>query len=149
MSIYGVVIEEESEDYHACHFQCNDKKIIFRKSKITPKKIGQFVTLWKRNQNGIIEPFSFSDSFNFCIIETIVKNKIGYFLFTKEILNEQGILSGKHEGKRGFRIYPTWDQPNNKQGNVTQKWQSPFFITWSDHQIEKKEIIANFDRIFE
>ncbi|MCG6141381.1 MepB family protein [Leptospira mtsangambouensis] len=130
--ITNVFLEEESAEYNACNFQCNGKKITFRSAKVTPKKIGQFVTLWKRSQKGPIEPYQYKDKMDLYIIETQYKNHIGYFIFTKEILNEKGILFGKYEGKRGFRVYPTWDQPNNKQGMSTQKWQLPYFLDRSE-----------------
>lgn len=41
--------EPESKEYDACRFKLNGLNIISRKAKITPKKIGQFVTFWKRN----------------------------------------------------------------------------------------------------
>lgn len=130
--ITNVSLEEESADYNACHFQCNGKKITFRSAKVTPKKIGQFVTLWKRSQKGPIEPFHYNDKMDLYIIETQYNNHVGYFIFTKEILNEKGILFGKYEGKRGFRVYPTWDQPNNKQGMSTQNWQLSYFLERSE-----------------
>ncbi|MCW7493800.1 MepB family protein [Leptospira sp. 2 VSF19] len=125
--IKEVHLETESKDYNACYFKLKNKNVVFRTAKTTPKKIGQFVTLWKRNKNGPIEPFRFQESADLYIIETINRNQIGYFLFAKEILNEKGILFGKHKGKRGFRVYPSWDKPKNKQGNTTQIWQIPYF----------------------
>ena len=47
----------ESKEYGACSFVLNGKTIQQRISKITPTKTGQFVTIWKRNENGITEPF--------------------------------------------------------------------------------------------
>ncbi|MFV0346581.1 MAG: MepB family protein [Bacteroidales bacterium] len=47
--------ELEGTEYDACQFEPNGMKIISRSSKITPKKVGQFVTFWKRNQNGETE----------------------------------------------------------------------------------------------
>ncbi|WP_425269986.1 MepB family protein [Leptospira mtsangambouensis] len=130
--ITNVFLEEESAEYNACHFQCNEKRITFRSAKVTPKKIGQFVTLWKRSQKGPIEPYHYKDKMDLYIIETQYKNHIGYFIFTKEILYEKGILFGKYEGKRGFRVYPTWDEPNNKQGISTKKWQLSYFLDKSE-----------------
>jgi hypothetical protein len=42
-----LIIENESQEYAACSFRLNDLKIIFRVSKITPAKTGQFVTMKK------------------------------------------------------------------------------------------------------
>lgn len=128
LPITNLELEPESAEYDACHFQIPNQHISFRRAKITPKKIGQFVTLWKRSKKGPIEPFHIKDDIDFCIIVTNHKTRIGYFIFTKQILSEKGILTGKREGKRGFRVYPAWDKPSNKQGTATQNWQLPFFI---------------------
>jgi len=45
---------EKSVEYEACIFRLNDFFVRFGVSKITPTKIGQFVTLWKRTDNGRI-----------------------------------------------------------------------------------------------
>ena len=58
----------ESKEYGACTFELNGKSIQQRFSKITPTKSGQFVTIWKRINNGITEPFDNSDDFDFIII---------------------------------------------------------------------------------
>jgi hypothetical protein len=46
-------INTESIEYGACSFVLNGKRIQHRVSKITPTKIGQFVTIWKRNKEGL------------------------------------------------------------------------------------------------
>ena len=58
----------ESAEYAASSFTLNGKAIQYRASKITPTKSGQFVTVWKRNGQGITEPFSVSDLFDFISI---------------------------------------------------------------------------------
>lgn len=126
----------ECEEY--CGFTCllDVFTIKFRRAKITPKKIGQFVTVWKRNAKGITTPFSLSDPFDFYIILTEASNQVGCFIFPKSILGEKGILTTpKQEGKRGFRVYPTWDYPTSKQAQKTQQWQKNYFIllsAWED-----------------
>ncbi|MCW7467915.1 MepB family protein [Leptospira kanakyensis] len=127
LPLTNVLLEPESDAYDACHFHVQNIKIRFRKAKITPKKIGLFVTLWKRNKLGVTEPFDNKDNTDIYLISANQKNRIGYFVFTKQILNEKGILRGKYEGKRGFRVYPSWDKPNNKQGVETQNWQKLCF----------------------
>jgi hypothetical protein len=62
----------ESIEYGACSFVLNGKTIEYRLSKITPTKIGQFVTIWKRNKDGIIEPFDILDDIDFIIITSKV-----------------------------------------------------------------------------
>jgi len=57
--------EPESLEYDACRFELNRLKIICRNAKVTPKKIGQFVTFWKRNGNGPNEPFNEIEKIDF------------------------------------------------------------------------------------
>jgi hypothetical protein len=122
-------IEHESKDYGACRFKLNDLEILFRTSKITPTKIGQFVTLWKRIEKGPIQPFDSSDCIDFFIISTRNKTLSGQFIFPMSILIEKGIIShhGK-EGKRAIRVYPPWDTTTSKQAQKTQKWQLDYFL---------------------
>jgi hypothetical protein len=125
--------EKESKEYDACQFKLNDFQIISRTSKITPKKLGQFVTFWKRNINGVIAPFHESDDIDFYIINIATENRLGHFVFPKHVLIEKGIIStNKKEGKRGFRVYPIWDTVLSKQAKQTQKWQLNYFIEIKD-----------------
>lgn len=120
--------EPESKEYHACQFKLNGMGIISRTAKITPKKIGQFVTFWKRNRNGTIEPFYKSDSFDFYVVNVRNENLYGQFVFPKSELIKKGIIStDKKEGKRAIRVYPSWDNPKSKQAEITQKWQLNYF----------------------
>lgn len=118
----------ESKEYYACQFELNGKTILSRNAKITPKKIGQFVTFWKRNNNGIIEPFNEIDSFDFYVVHARNEDRLGQFVFPKSILIKKGILSTKlNEGKRAFRVYPLWDVAKNKQAIQSQTWQLKYF----------------------
>lgn len=120
----------ESVEYAACSFQLNDWKIEHRLSKITPTKTGQFVTVWKRNENGITEPFSIQDDIDFIVITSGSEKRIGQFIFPKSVLAAKGIITshGK-QGKRGVRVYPPWDIVTNKQAEKTQSWQINYFVT--------------------
>lgn len=118
----------ESTAYNACSYEVDGEKIIERTAKITPKKIGQFVTCWKRNAKGITQPFEDSDNFDFFIIKVVDDNFAGYFKFSKAVLIKNGIISTENkEGKRGFRIYPIWRKPISKQAIKTQTWQLEYF----------------------
>ena len=57
-------MEPESTEYDACTFMLNDFSIRLRVAKITPTKIGQFVTLWKRVDNGPIQPYDIPKAFH-------------------------------------------------------------------------------------
>src|SRR5688572_8675575 len=79
LKLTGFKIATESHDYTACTFRLNESKIIFRTAKITPAKTGQFVTIWKRSNTGITEPFDVSDAFDFMIISTFKEGNLGQF----------------------------------------------------------------------
>lgn len=64
----NLTYEQESQEYDACTFDLYDKHIHYRTAKITPKKIGLFVTFWKRSGAGPIEPFDVTDQFDFLIV---------------------------------------------------------------------------------
>ncbi len=120
----------ESVEYGACSFILNGNTIQQRVSKITPKKTGQFVAIWKRNKDGITEPFDFTDDMDFIIITSKSGENLGQFIFPKLVLADKGIITqnGK-EGKRGIRVYPPWDIPTNKQAEKTKIWQAKYFLT--------------------
>lgn len=148
LKISNVIEDKESQEYFGYSFQTEKMNFKFRKAKITPKKVGQFVTLWKRNSLNITEPFNETDEFDFYIIVTEDIEKYGAFVFPKNELIKRNILSTKlKEGKRGFRIYPSWTKTENKQAEKTQSWQAEFFIdfTKNNNEIsEKLSSILNF-----
>ncbi|XDD51411.1 MepB family protein [Leptospira sp. WS92.C1] len=150
IQLVNLKMEEESLEYGACNFEIKTLKITFRISKITPTKIGQFVTLWKRNKNGIIQPFDVRDNVDYFIICANDRNRCGYFVFPKNVLYQRGILSGKKEGKRGFRIYPSWDIPTNKQAQRTQEWQLEYFLERNPDKpidIRRVKSFFNFEKL--
>ncbi len=118
----------EANEYGGCEFYLEGLRYIQRTSKVTPKKIGQFVTLWKRNSIGESSPLDFKDKFDYVVIICFQGKRLGRFLFPKDILKQKKILSSaKVEGKRGFRVYPNWDIPTSKQAIETQRWQLAYF----------------------
>lgn len=120
--------ELEGTEYDACRFELNGNIIFCRSSKITPKKVGQFVTCWKRNTEGETAPYSVKDELDFLVINVKSGSNLGQFVFPKsELISKNIITSEKRSGKRGFRIYPKWDVPNIKQAEKTQKWQLKYF----------------------
>ena len=127
-------VEAESQEYGACKFQLNGLRVVYRNAKTTPKKVGQFVTCWKRNEKGPIEPFSELDSFDLLVINVSTNNHHGQFVFPKLVLAQKRILSTQTKaGKRGFRVYPLWDKTTVGQARSTQKWQLDYFLLTGDH----------------
>ena len=140
LELKNVETELESKEYFAHNFELGGQKVKFRIAKITPTKTGQFVTIWKRNEKGITEPFDILDDIDLYIIATRKETEFGLFVFPKNVLYENKILSDKNrDGKRGIRVYPNWDLTTNKQAQKTQLWQTKYFIDISqDKQIDLK-----------
>ncbi|WP_426278456.1 MepB family protein [Chryseobacterium sp. S-02] len=130
LHVSRIVTDSECEEYLGYNFTLNQLSIKFRKAKITPKKAGQFVTLWRRNtETKETEPFNIDDKFDFYIIAAESDKRFGFFFFPKNILSEMQIISASSKvGKRRFRVYPDWAIPTSKQAEKTQKLQAEFFI---------------------
>ncbi len=129
VELKNIKIENESTAYSACTFEINKLSILYREAKITPTKIGQFVTIWKRNTKGITKPFCVVDDIDLGVI--ICRNNVqfGQFVFPKAILGDKKIFTKNNiEGKRGIRVYPPWDIAINKQAIQTQAWQLDYFL---------------------
>jgi hypothetical protein len=127
-SLNNFKLDRESTRYSACSFELNGQSFIHRVSKITPTKVGQFVTIWKRNKNGITTPFDISDNIDWFLITSKSGDNIGQFIFHKAVLADKGIISTNGKGgKRGIRVYPPWNYPLNKQAKAIQQWQQKFF----------------------
>lgn len=126
--IKTIIPEPESSEYGACTFTITNLNIRFRTAKITPNKTGQFVTLWKRINQGPIQPFDSTDPTDLFIISTRKDNQFGFFVFPKSVLIAKEIVSDKKEGKRAIRIYSPWDITMSKQAQKTQKWQLDYFL---------------------
>ncbi len=142
--IINVTQDKECEEYFGFNFQLDKLNIKFRKAKITPKRVGQFVTLWKRNAEKQTEPFDEKDNFDFYVIVTEQEEKYGFFIFSKSILSEKRILTtNKKGGKRGFRIYPDWTNTENKQAAKTQSWQTNYFIDLTNNNTKTTEKIKS------
>ena len=128
-----LIHENESTEYNASTFTLNGMKIKYRSSKITPTKTGQFVTLWKRDLDGVTKPHDHLDTIDLVIISARKDNDLGLFIFPKDVLLKQSIFSTlAKEGKRGFRVYPSWDKTQNKQAQKTQNWQLNYFLDVSN-----------------
>lgn len=136
----AIKLEEESLEYGAAKFKLNDLNINVRTAKITPKKIGQFVAIWKRNKQGVTVPPNKADSFDLLVINVQQNDLSGQFVFPKSILLKKGIVAGEgSKGKNGIRVYPAWDKAVNKQAVKTQEWQLKYFLETS----ESKDIDLN------
>mgnify|MGYP001424827459 CR=1 FL=1 len=137
LNISNIKPEKESQQYNATKFQLENTKtkqikdIIFRTGKSTPTKQGHFVTFWKRDENKITIPFDTKDKFDYLIIYVKNKEIEGLFIFTKQILLENKIITNYSnntiKGKNGFRLYTPELNNLNKQATKSQIWQSKMF----------------------
>jgi len=133
LKLSDITPEEESKEYCAYRLNIDNKSALFRVAKITPKKIGQFVTLWKRNVNdNKIYPFHFDDDISIVIVNVNNGQESGQFIFSREILCKKNMFStNQKEGKRAIIVYPSWDKPISSQAKTTQKWQSDYYLDLS------------------
>lgn len=128
LHISDFILDHDSKDYQACQYSLNGSIIIHRCSKITPKKPGQFVTIWKRDSQGNTRPYHAYDPLDYLVIHAWKDDLLGEFVFHKQVLLREGIISQENRlGKRGFRLYPSWDKVDSKQARKTQEWQLEHF----------------------
>lgn len=136
--------EAESVDYAACSFEINNKVIKFRVAKITPTKIGQFVTFWKRFGQSPIMPYDISDAFDLFVVNVRNDEHFGQFVFPKEVLFQKGFISkNERGGKRAMRVYPPWDVAESNQAKKTQAWQLLYFF-----EIQPNLDMLNIQKLF-
>ncbi|PGK33826.1 mep operon protein MepB [Bacillus anthracis] len=125
--------EKQNAEYAGCLFHLNNKTIRFRKSKVTPNKIGQFVSFWEKDENMRNRAFSYEAVPDLLVITCIADNKLGQFIFSKEILLKEKILrTPSQTGKMAMRIYPVWDTTDSNQAKKNQTWQLQYFVDLSD-----------------
>lgn len=124
--------EAESADYGACTLTVNGLRLRFRVAKITPTKTGQFVTLWKRQGTGPIQPFDLADPVDAVVVSTRSGMHFGQFVFPMKVLAARGVVATRGRGgKRAMRVYPPWDITTSRQAQLTQTWQSDYFLDMS------------------
>ena len=141
--------ETESIDYEACRFGLNGYHVAFRTAKTTPTKIGQFVTIWKREKSGdTILPFDNNDELDFVIVNVSDATHRGQFVFDREVLLEKNIMSRNNKGgKRAIRVYPPWSKPASKVALNTQKWQLPYFFFILPERTADKALVRKLFKI--
>jgi hypothetical protein len=143
-------IDKESLEYEACTFNLDNLKLLYRKAKITPTKIGQFVTVWKRSDDRVTVPYCIEDKFDYYVVAVQKDTYIGYFIFPINVMVTQGVTADQNRkaGKRGFRVYPIWDKPDNKQAEKTQKWQVKHFLDCTEAKFNYEDVKIKFNHLF-
>ncbi|WP_210142864.1 MULTISPECIES: MepB family protein [unclassified Mammaliicoccus] len=126
-------LEELNIKYEACSFQIQDITYRSRRAKKTANKKGYFVVFWVKDHNNQNIPYTYSETPDKLIIAILDDNKKGLFIFPKDILLKQKIISNLEvKGKMAMRVYPPWENHLNKTASQTQNWQKEFFIDLSN-----------------
>lgn len=145
--VENVEKEIAGSEYHAYRFKLNGQNILYRYAKVTPKRVGHFVTLWQRpTLDSKIRPFDKNDKINWVMIFVHDGYHYGMFLFDVGTLVKRGIFSNNLQGgKRAIRVYAPWITPTSKQAIKTQSWQLQHFIDADDNNALEKfnKIIGN------
>ena len=141
----------ENSKYEALNFSLDERKIVYRKGKVTSDRPGAFLSIRQRpsleNNNGNKPIPLSSNDFDYLFVqvenysniteELEHNSKYGMFIFPISILIEKGIVSSlKNKGKTGFRVFPPWSQSRglngtkvfSESGKRTQRWQLPYFL---------------------
>ncbi|WP_244285945.1 MepB family protein [Cryobacterium zongtaii] len=125
-------IDIDNADYGAAVARIGTRRLRFRVGRVTPRKVGLFVAVWRRSPTGSTEPFPVDDV-DHLVILTREGLHSGQFVFPRSALQRHGIVSVAGQGgKRGFRVYPPWSRTSNAQAIRTQAWQGAFFLDTSD-----------------
>ncbi|MEW4854974.1 MepB family protein [Staphylococcus aureus] len=123
--------EKYNQDYEALTFSFKEETYQSRLAKKTPTKSGYFVTCWTKDEDNYNRPYKIEEFADYLIVAVIDDELNGYFLFSRELLVEKGILaSSKYQGKMAFRVYPKWCNQLNKTAGQTQKWQCKYFFEY-------------------
>lgn len=143
MNFSHIEKEKGKNEYHEHKLMCNEDVIYFRKAKITPIKLGQFVTFYKKINN-VNTPLCSDDNIDYLIVNVSDGFNRGLFIFPKEVLIEQKIICSKlSKGKMAFRIYPPWVKELSKQSSLTQKWQVKYFVLINDENFNKFKVLLS------
>ena len=138
----------ENSKYCAFNFGLNNKRIIYRKAKLTLERPGAFLTLWQRpslhssTDNKPIPLKSTDLDYLFIRVQDSTADRDGLFIFPVTTLVEQGVVSSdKNKGKTAFRVFPPWSEDRgltgtkvfSVSGKKAQAWQLPYYV-----EIKKK-----------
>lgn len=137
--------EPESADYGAWRVGIGGHTVVVRSAKITPTKIGQFVTLWKRMEKDIA-PLDSADDVHFAAIHLRDGEQEGWFIFDRAALLAHGVMSlDGAGGKRALRVYPPWCAPVARQAVRSQQWQLNYFVaTGADDARRARRLLELF-----
>ncbi|MGY0498710.1 MepB family protein [Nocardia sp. FBN12] len=140
LDMSAAVPEVENAEYGAFVSRVGHGTVRFRVGKRTPAKVGLFVSVWQRADDGSTQPFADEDGVDLLVITVREEPRVGQFVFSRNALVEHGIVSvAGRGGKRGFRLYPPWSVTENKQAHRSQKWQSAYFLDLENLDMRQAE----------
>lgn len=129
----SVVSEPDNAEYGGLLISADGGVLRFRVGKLTPKKVGLFVTVWQRAADGSTQPFADDGTVDLLVVDVREGEKYGQFVFPTAELARRGVVSvADVGGKRGFRVYPPWAQDLNRQAAASQTWQCRYFLDLVD-----------------
>jgi 8-oxo-dGTP pyrophosphatase MutT (NUDIX family) len=125
--------ESEGGGAGACRGHLGNRAVAFRIARTTPKKLGQFVILWRRGEDGSTVPLDSGDGVDHVVVVVTGAAGRGHFIFSRDVLAKHGVMSvGGRGGKRAFRVYPPWSEPVAPGAIRAYRWQQPYFLTVTD-----------------
>lgn len=92
-----LIIEAEGQKYGACEFEIKSRRIKFRVAKITPTKMGQFVTFWKRIGNSPIMPYDILDPLDVLVVSVRTSENC-FFYFSCRCAAEKRLVIKRWQG---------------------------------------------------
>ncbi len=142
-TVTSIEREKESAEYGAIRFEMDGLTCLYRQAKHTPKKIGQFVTLWKRpTPSSKIAPFDCDDGIDRVIIFADEYLRFGVFVLQPQLLVKKDIFSEQSEGgKRAFRVYAPWTVPLAGQAKLSKIWQCIHFAELTDIEQGRAQLV--------
>lgn len=145
-TVENIEHEIEGAEYEALKFKLNGQTVLYRQAKTTPKKMGHFVTIWKRETpSSEISPFDLNDELDWVIIAVNNGTNFGVFVFSANLLAKKDVFSKSTKGgKRGIRVYAPWTTPTAAQAKRTKKWQTENFLNFNNCE----DILNSFIRMF-
>ncbi|MFE1593123.1 MepB family protein [Nocardia sp. NPDC058705] len=137
LDISAAIPDSENAEYGAFVSVVGRGSVRFRVGKLTPTKVGSFVSVWQRAADGSTVPFAAESGADLLVITVREGAHCGQFVFPRNALAEHGIMSvAGCGGKRGFRVYPPWSAAQNSQARNSQKWQCGYFLDLDGENID-------------
>ncbi|MFD3701840.1 MepB family protein [Nocardia sp. NPDC058658] len=137
LDLSAAIPEPDNAEYGAFVSEVGCGSVRLRVGKLTPTKVGLFVSVWQRAADGSTVPFAAENNPDLLVITVREGTRFGQFVFPRNALVDHGIVSvAGRGGKRGFRVYPPWSATQNNQARNSQNWQCAFFLNLDSENID-------------